>query len=149
MLLNLTVQSCQYTMIGEKGCTTEERTIMFFMNTRQLKVKDVKSEKYKYTLVHGPDYNDMADFEVDENGDLIIITSYVETAWLWNVDDANGDIFEAIERLGVSDNAKIFAKNHPDVEDDKIYKVIDFMVDEQQSDPHEAAYSAVHTVVRK
>lgn len=121
---------------------------MFVFNTRQLKVKDVKSEKYKYTLVHGPSHNDMADFEVDENGDLIIITSYVETAWLHNVDDANGDIFNAIKRLGVSDNAKIFAKLHPDAENDKIYKVIDFMVDEQQSDPHEAAYSAVHTVVR-
>ena len=121
---------------------------MFVLNTRQLKVKDVKSEKYKWALVHGPRYNDMADFEVDENGDLIIITSYIETAWLCNADDANGNIFEAIKRLGVSDNAKIFAKNHPDVENDKIYKVIDFMIDEQQSDPHEAAYSAVHTVVR-
>lgn len=121
---------------------------MFVFNTRQLKVKDIRNDDYKekFDTFHYP--NDMCDFSLDDNGDLIITVSSTSTAWLWNDEDANQDILEAIEILGVSDNAKVFAKYDDECYDKKIYKVIGFMIDEEQSDPYARAHSALHVIAR-
>lgn len=121
---------------------------MFLVNTRQLKVKDLKADKYKWRFKNCDGHNDMCEFEVNEDGDLIITVSDTPTAWLWNDMEANQNIFAAIERLGVSENAKIFAKYNPEDYDDKLYKVIDFWVDKEQTDPYERAYAALITVAR-
>ena len=119
---------------------------MFVFNTRQLKVKDIlNDDKRKFDTFHYD--NDMCDFSLDDNGDLIITVSRTSTAYLHNNEDANQDILEAIEILNVPDNAKVFAKYDEDY-DKKIYKVIGFMIDEEQLYEYERAYTALHVVAR-
>lgn len=120
---------------------------MFVFNTRQLKVKDIlNDDKRKFDTFHYD--NDMCDFSLDDNGDLIITVSRTSTAYLHNNEDANQDILEAIEILDVPDNAKVFAKYDDECYDKKIYKVIGFMIDEEQLYEYERSYTALHVVAR-
>lgn len=122
---------------------------MLIINTRQMKVKDLYEWHIKSLFGYHGRINDICGVEVNDNGDVIFTASETTTAFLHNVDGVNKDFYGELERLEASPSAKIFVKSKDRIGSDKLYPLIDFLVDKEQSDPHEVAYCAVRVVVRE